>query len=505
VWFTHRGTARFNLCLRAYLCEGVSRQPIFQGISLEIGADLPHIRFLQTPESPVSLDENHAAHEQGLAVVLCLLSGLQVFQPSYPAHNRLCQVLQGFHGLHTYASEHWVQYLLSTAASEQGLMTASHFFTRSVEFADSLNSLSQVESVAEANTSDTRLAHLQRHNTLLRVAKNILSASVAVKPSAGIASNDSALAHNASLVSSTSPSTTDLSKITDLASLLINYQRTISTLLLTRTFPGFSIPRLEKFKNDFRSAVHTCRFKYCPLGQTGFESEQLRDEHEKAHSPGILCKVPGCSYPAFPTTQKLRSHHAKHHQREAPRIRIKSTPAPRNDRSRGDDIVFTGKHRQIEQDLIHSTMTEVLEPRDPARPKHFIDLTSDDLELQVPDSSIFQHLPKSPPSAEQIDRLKIYQLRNNDWSDVGTGRFRFLHGPHNIIVEAVSPLLPSMHPSIILTNQGRDAQSLCPEPPTSISVLSDEDLTEVLMSTIIRSSKGFMRQHGIVHSEVIDK
>ena len=133
-------------------------------------------RFLQTAESSVRLSENHAAYEQGLTTVSCLLSGLHVFQPSYPDQDRLHRVLQGFHGLHTFASEYWVQYLLSIAASG-GLNTTSVFFARSIQLATALNSLYQIGDPAKnIDTSDARLTHLQGHSTLLDAASNILSA-----------------------------------------------------------------------------------------------------------------------------------------------------------------------------------------------------------------------------------------------------------------------------------------------------------------------------------------
>ena len=129
---------------------------------------------------------------------------------------------------------------------------------------------------------------------------------------------------------------------------MLNYQHTVQTLLNTWNFPSISIRQLEKFKQDFRSAVFTCRFNCCPLGQTGFDSEALRDEHERTHTPTVLCEVPGCTYPPFPSTRALKNHCAKYHDQGMPRIRIKPTGEPQKRRYRMEDMVHAKKLDSIE-------------------------------------------------------------------------------------------------------------------------------------------------------------
>lgn len=150
----------------------VSRLPILRDRCL------PNLRnrFLQSPESNVILDEFNAAHEQGLAIVSCLLSGLQIFQPTYPEQTRFLRVLQGFHGLHVYASEYWLDYILSIAASEKGLDTGSKFFARSHELSTALNLLHTSEDkVLDGKVLDDRLHHIESHIELWRAAGIILS------------------------------------------------------------------------------------------------------------------------------------------------------------------------------------------------------------------------------------------------------------------------------------------------------------------------------------------
>lgn len=59
--------------------------------------------------------------EHGIASVTCLLSGLKVFQPDYPHFDRSLRVLKGLHGFHIYATEYWVDYILSIVTSPDAL------------------------------------------------------------------------------------------------------------------------------------------------------------------------------------------------------------------------------------------------------------------------------------------------------------------------------------------------------------------------------------------------
>jgi hypothetical protein len=59
--------------------------------------------------------------EHGIASITCLLSGLKVFQPDYPHLERSLRVLKGLHGFHVYASEYWVDYILSIVTSQDAL------------------------------------------------------------------------------------------------------------------------------------------------------------------------------------------------------------------------------------------------------------------------------------------------------------------------------------------------------------------------------------------------
>jgi len=257
------------------------------------------------------LHEHNVAHDQGLVVASCLLSGLEVFHHNYSGPARWLRVLRGFHGLHSYASEYWIDYLLFTAASENGLDTRSKFFARSVELSRKLNALRRFEgSISEPNATDSRLAHLEGHPDLLIAARTILAER---------APNDD----RDGTFSPPDISTASIYEVTDLATLLSNYQCTIQELLQLWKFEGISIQELGRFKQDFRSAAFTCPYPDCPFSNIGFEAKELRDRHIQSHASRIHCDFTGCSYPALPSIQALKKHKAKDHSQSMSSTRIK--------------------------------------------------------------------------------------------------------------------------------------------------------------------------------------
>lgn len=133
-------------------------------------------RFLQSPESNTILDEFSAVREQGLAIASCLLSGLQVFQLTYPEQARSLRVLRGFHGMHVYALEYWIDHLLYIAASKNGLDISTKFFIRSHELSIALNSLHSTEDQElDRKVLDDRFIHIENHPELWNAAGIIAS------------------------------------------------------------------------------------------------------------------------------------------------------------------------------------------------------------------------------------------------------------------------------------------------------------------------------------------
>jgi Fungal Zn(2)-Cys(6) binuclear cluster domain len=82
----------------------------------------------------------------------------------------------------------------------------------------------------------------------------------------------------------------------------------VETLLDQDSCPGASVEELELFKSQFRTSAYTCRLRSCPRATIGFDSDQLRHEHEVAHAGGFRCAFLGCQYPPFRSSKALTAH-----------------------------------------------------------------------------------------------------------------------------------------------------------------------------------------------------
>ncbi|KAI0600377.1 hypothetical protein F4775DRAFT_61536 [Biscogniauxia sp. FL1348] len=264
--------------------------------------------FLQSSESNVVLDEETALYDQGLATVTCLLSGFQVFARSFPQQSRFLRVVHSLHAFHIYATEYWLEHLLSNASSAKGMDMNSKFFLLSCELSKALKELA----MAPANRKDehaspkldNRLHNLPYDSDLYEVARTLLlerqSKSLMPEPD-NVATND-------------------LVEVTSLKSLLFNYQHTIKELLSMRSCSGVSLEELERFKQEFRMAAFTCRLWSCPRVAVGFDNNDLRLAHEASHRR-IICSVPGCQYPPFTSKRSLKEHREKCHTTEVPSLK----------------------------------------------------------------------------------------------------------------------------------------------------------------------------------------
>jgi hypothetical protein len=108
---------------------------------------------------------------------------------------------------------------------------------------------------------------------------------------------------------------------------LANYQASIKSLLLIQDFSGVTLEELELFKREFRTSAYTCRFPLCPRATAGFDTNELRLEHEATHTQRLRCLYPGCQYPPFMSARALKNHEIKCHETVQGRKRIRRVAA----------------------------------------------------------------------------------------------------------------------------------------------------------------------------------
>ncbi|KAF4984798.1 hypothetical protein FZEAL_89 [Fusarium zealandicum] len=123
--------------------------------------------YLQSPGSIMFLKQHDVICEHGTAAITCLLSGLQVYKPSFSKDLRLLRTLSGIHGFHAYATEHWLDYVLAITELPEDSAKKQEFFHLSVEFAKLLKPKGVGNHGEESGASDSRLIHLKSHSAEL--------------------------------------------------------------------------------------------------------------------------------------------------------------------------------------------------------------------------------------------------------------------------------------------------------------------------------------------------
>ncbi|KAH8803560.1 hypothetical protein F5884DRAFT_904077 [Xylogone sp. PMI_703] len=299
--------------------------------------------YLQSSSSNLIINGPEALIEHGRAAITCILSGLEVFNQTYPEHTQCVRVIRGLHGLHLYATEYWAEYILSYAASTNGGDLNSPLFIFACQLASKLDvevnlateevsTSKEVES--KSDVSDERLELLQQLPSLFNHVKTFLEARSLQRLETELL--------QVYAPAKTSRKLDQLSGLDGISEMLISYQGIIRSLLSRSYYPEISSEELEQFKAQFRTSAFTCRLNSCPRATLGFESESLCLEHEMAHLRQFPCTFPGCKYPPLVSAQSLKNHLNKHHNSNPPRKSIREVRRIPTIRS-GNAVRLTGQ------------------------------------------------------------------------------------------------------------------------------------------------------------------
>lgn len=127
----------------------------------------------------ISISERAAIREHATATVTALLAGRRIFEESFDERIRLLQLVRGVHGLHVYATEFWIEYLLSDAKLSSGLDVFSNLFALASRLAKDLSTNSLYPLPKELTIHpvdiDERLQLFQEHHLLYEQMKAALN------------------------------------------------------------------------------------------------------------------------------------------------------------------------------------------------------------------------------------------------------------------------------------------------------------------------------------------
>ncbi|KAI0381074.1 hypothetical protein F5Y04DRAFT_289036 [Hypomontagnella monticulosa] len=275
--------------------------------------------FLQKSSTNFAIHESDVLHKHGAAAVTCLLSGMNVFWGVLEETEKHRRVIKGIHAFHPYATEHWIDYILSHMESAKST-SGSGLIDLSVRLAEELTSLKPdltIDGTIELDPDlRARLEIMRLYPHLHDIAKMTFQSRSLMSLELKFLQKESEdLTKTASSARHT------------LTGLLATYQETIRLILSRTSCPGITPDELETFKTQIRASTYTCQLRTCPRATNGFESEEACREHEMAHTQIVKCTFPTCHYPAFPSKQALENHLRRVHSQNSPRRSIRRVNA----------------------------------------------------------------------------------------------------------------------------------------------------------------------------------
>ncbi|RKL16693.1 hypothetical protein BFJ70_g14981 [Fusarium oxysporum] len=284
--------------------------------------------FLQSSLSNVVISEPEAIAEQCLSTLACLMCGSEVFLGDRSHHIKASRVVKGIHGFHVYATEFWTEYLLHHVSTRSSSANSTILDLAS-RLAERLNGLTNTDSVQDEapNTYpvDERIQFLGKWPQLCNLVETSLRARSLKRlecnlkhelQHTNVADNGTGLETKVSAHGKRRNSGIALQESNAMSLMLSSYQDIVRFLLQQDEYPGISADDLYLFKSQFQSSAYTCRLSFCPRATNGFESEELRRQHEIAHTQLCICTVPECRYPPFASIGALRTHINKYHRPE---------------------------------------------------------------------------------------------------------------------------------------------------------------------------------------------
>ncbi|KAH8892105.1 hypothetical protein GQ53DRAFT_686097, partial [Thozetella sp. PMI_491] len=259
-----------------------------------------------------SFGMDRALKEHGIATITCLIATLEFFHEGNHEERNQLRIINGLYGLCVYAAEYWVDYLLSAVKLSDGSVMLSSLLAianqLATQLSESFHSKTQSLIIAIPELPDERV-ELLKEDAILHKHVIIALGARSVKQL------ESRLNQKGELKGK--------KFIDGISETLNSYQECLVTLLSQHDFPGVSADDFEFFKSQVRSTAFTCRLSSCPRATVGFESSNLRLEHEINHVRRFSCTFPGCQYPPFLSATLLKSHAKRCHDSNVPRRGIR--------------------------------------------------------------------------------------------------------------------------------------------------------------------------------------
>jgi WD40 repeat protein len=269
--------------------------------------------FLMSSETSSMISSIDAHRNILLAATATMMSGFELIAPNATEEDILVQTGSGIFGLIPYATEHWIEHLLSYASAGGPLepdhlvpSRLSNFQTRHDQLACSTQKRSnesasvEIASMIDLDQIDNRiglLAHLPIRRLITRVFE-VRQLTVQKPCQTGQEAEAYALNYDPTVFSQ----------------LKTAFDRAVLNLLSREFVPGLSEDQLDTFKEYYASSAFRCRYRACSNASIGFPSDELRTQHENTHQVRFFCPANNCPWNriGFKTKKGLSSHMRTH-------------------------------------------------------------------------------------------------------------------------------------------------------------------------------------------------
>ncbi|CAI0651167.1 unnamed protein product, partial [Colletotrichum noveboracense] len=257
---------------------------------------------------------------------------IDVFLRERSQQERAYRVLQGQHGLHLYATEHWTDYLLFRAEAENGFTIDLSVLALACNLAQRLDETEgpPVEKSSGNNARlDPRLRYLSGYPSLSKHVENFLRARSLETLESRLRKFEDTIDNQ--LTQQNDPVTCRITLM------LTAYENTVRYLLDQHDFPGISSEAPRAFKSQLGISAFTCRVKECPKATIGFASKKCLLEHELSHLVRFPCTSEECKHILpFWSRDALKRHARTEHSPQRPRrVRRQVAHTNFNDHSNG--------------------------------------------------------------------------------------------------------------------------------------------------------------------------
>jgi hypothetical protein len=272
------------------------------------------------------------------------------------AENLAPLVIQGFHGLHHYASQFWFKHLL-----DYYKLRIRRNVPPPTDLVDQLEMLLTFQKAEGPQISDKSQFSVSKQIADITVldelplVKTFVSKIISFRHSLNRDElhdkTPDGMCTSFEYPHSQSIDISFLSCVADptlFSTARHYYQLTLESLLsdgAPRLFPDLTASVLDGFRAMYGPAAYVCRYIHCSRATDGFDSARKRNAHEATHQRKFRCADPKCVYfsRGFATRAALNKHNDNYHPLIKDDKSLASTIAIQKQRKHNDNYSPTGK------------------------------------------------------------------------------------------------------------------------------------------------------------------